>query len=133
MKTLAIKKINIKLILFIFLIFILFLPFISHGAARGITWFCGGTYESECTFQDLLDEVNNLVKWGTAFALSFSVIVLAWAGFIYMTSGGNPGERSKANTMLTKVVIGIILIVLAYLIVQLIVKGLQVNPGIVVF
>jgi Type IV secretion system pilin len=67
------------------------------------------------------------------FLESVISIVIAWAGFNYMVSGGNPGKRAQANGILTKAVIGIFFIVAAWLIVQFIVKALGVNTGAIVF
>ena len=125
-------------ILNISLVFVLFLvlvsPFFAHAQLKGITYVCpdrpnasGVVVPGECNFDDLVLAVNALVNWGTIFALSFSVFVLAWAGFLYMTSGGNPGQITKATGLLTKVVIGIALILAAYLIVKLIITSLGIN------
>ena len=104
----------------------------------GITYDCqnenpGQPKPGECTFQDLIKAVQKVVKWGTIFALEFSVVVIAYAGFTYMTSGNNPGKRAEANTMLKKVLIGIGFILGAWLIVTLITNGLLLKPEISTF
>lgn len=93
----------------------------------GITYECTSGKPGDCTFNDLILAVKKVINWGTGFALGFTVVIIAYAGFLYMLSGENAGERKKANTMLTKAVIGIAYIVGAWLIVNLIITGLGVS------
>ena len=78
------------------------------------------TQPGQCTFADLLYEVQNLVAFGRNIALELSVIFIAYAGFLYLTSGDKPAQRQKANKVLLNVVYGIIFILAAWLIVNLI-------------
>lgn len=124
------KKIDITkfiLFLFLFLFCVLISPFLVSAQGTGITYVCTGGAPGECTFDDLIRAVQRVVNWGTVFALQFSVIVLAYAGFKYMTSGDNPGERKEANRLLTNVVKGIALIIGAWLMVRLIITALGVR------
>lgn len=111
-------------------------PATSYGQSRGdifgLTYECtsGGARAGECNFDDLIAATLYLVNWATGFALGFSVFVIAYAGFKYMISGDNASERKAANKMLSKVAIGIALIICAWLIVRLITGGLMVNTGI---
>ena len=96
----------------------------------GITYDCAnetGRAPGDCNFQDLVRATKRVVDFGVVFTLEFSVIVIAYAGFKYMISGDNPGERKKANEMLRKVAIGIGFILAAWLIVTLILNALGVN------
>ncbi len=99
---------------------------------NAIVYVCTGGAPGECTFGDVLSAIQHLVNFGVEFALMFSVIVIAVAGGKYMISGGNSGERAKANAMLMKVVTGIIIIMAAWLIVTLI-TGALLNPNINTF
>ncbi len=80
--------------------------------------------EGECTFNDLIAAAKNFMDKIIVFTLSFSVIVIAVAGYNYMISGTNPSARKDANRMLTKVAIGIFFILAAWLIVTLIANTL---------
>ena len=121
-------------------IFLILLPVFANAQGSvnspgttntGITYDCAvensGRAQGECTFQDLILAVQKVVKWVTIFALEFSVVVIAWAGFKYMTSGDNASKRKEANDMLVKVGWGIAYILAAWLIVTLVLKGLQVT------
>lgn len=57
-------------------------------------------------------------------ALPFSVIVIAYAGFLYLTSGGNQPQLYRAHGMFTKVALGIVWVLAAWLIVTLITNAL---------
>jgi hypothetical protein len=99
-------------------------PSSAKGIISGLTYECDHTQAGECTWDDLLAATKNVLDKGTIFALEFSVIVIAYAGFKYMTSEGNPGKIKEANTMFYKVAIGIVVILAAWLIVTLILGAL---------
>jgi hypothetical protein len=123
-----------KILSFLAVLFLLIMPLFVDAAnpsaatdakQTGITYECGdGVTAGDCDFQDLVLATNKVVKFGTTLAVSLSVVVLAWAGFNYMISGDNPGKRTEANKMLKKVLIGIAVMLSAYLIVDLITKAL---------
>lgn len=130
-----IKTITLKnpflLILFGSLLFtILYLiPVTTFGQADSapkdaLVYECAGGKPGECDWNDLISAVQKAVNWGATLAISISVVVVAYAGFVYMTSGGSPGERAKANKMFEKVAIGIFVILCAWLIVNLITSSL---------
>lgn len=97
----------------------------SKTGKTGITYECGdGITAGNCSFDDLVAAVKKALDFGIKFALSFSVVVIAYAGYRYMISGDNPGERKKANEMLWKVALGIVYILAAWLIVTLITNAL---------
>ncbi|MEQ1561226.1 MAG: hypothetical protein ABL899_00720 [Nitrospira sp.] len=102
------------------------------GEISGITYQCVKTVDGQkvygdCGFNDLVEATNFVVRWGTGFALAFSFIVIAYAGFKYMISGGSTGELQKAKDILVKVAKGIGYILAAWLIVTLILNGLGVQ------
>lgn len=101
----------------------------TTSGKTGIVYECetvvdGKVMAGECDFNDLVAAVRKVINWGTIFALQFSVVVIAFAGFRYMKSGDNAGERTKANEMLRKVVIGIFFILTAWVIVTLVMSVL---------
>ncbi len=113
----------------LFLLALFFLPTFAFAAPTqetqnnqtGITYEC---VDGNCDFNDLIAAVRKVTNWGTLFALQFSVVVIAYAGFKYMISGDNASERAAANKMLISVVKGIVFILAAWLIVHLIVSSL---------
>lgn len=96
----------------------------------GITYECvqkdsaGNNVYGNCGFTDLINATMRVVDWGIKFALAFSVVVIAYAGFNYMISGDNQSKRKEANQMLLKVFIGIAWMMAAWLVVTLIARAL---------
>ena len=128
MKTLTLPQRNILVFInllvgFLFLLFPLFV--FSQGVTNGITYECvsGGVY-GNCDINDLILAIQNLVNKIVPLVLGFTVVIIAYAGFKYMISGDNPGERAAANKMLRSVAIGIFFIIAAWLIVTLIANTL---------
>jgi hypothetical protein len=110
-----------KFFAILFFAIILLLPLYSHAQ---LAQECAGNQPGECTFDDLIRTVIRLTNWGTMFALGFSVVVIAWAGFKYLTSEGNPGKIKEANGMFLKVLQGIVIILIAWTLVKLITTAL---------
>ncbi len=99
----------------------------NTNSGGGIVYECSTGLPGECTFDDLIKAAKHITDFLTVFALEFSVVVIAFAGFKYMTSGGNPGERQAANKMLLSVAKGIFFILAAWVIVTLITSTLLSN------
>ena len=115
----------------LFLIAFIIIPVLTGAqTGTGLVYECTGglppgqSRPGECTFQDLVTAVNRVINQVTAMAVAFSVVVIAFAGFRYMKSGDNPSERTKANEMMRKVVLGIFFMLAAWLIVNLITTAL---------
>lgn len=102
----------------------------TPAPSKAIIYVCTSGAAGECTFAELIEAVKHLVSWGVTFALGFSVIVIAWAGYKFMISGANPKERTEAKNMFLKVAIGMGYILGAWLIVTLILNGLSVKPAV---
>jgi len=58
-----------------------------------------------------------------------ALILIVYAGFIWMTSGGNANNIEKAKKILASTVIGLIIIIMAFAIVQYIFKVLEAGSG----
>lgn len=76
---------------------------------------CTGTDCNYDAFKMLFTEFFSLaIKFGIAII----AVAFTYAGFLYLTSAGNSGKISKANTVLKNSVIGILVVLLAYLLVD---------------
>lgn len=133
-KAIDLNKFFSTILLFIFTFLLFSFPVFAFAQEEssttkgkgGLIYECAGIggRPGECTWQDLIAAIQKAVDWGAVLAISLSVVVIAYAGFIYMTSGGSPSERTKANKMFQKVGIGIFAIMCAWLIVNLITSSL---------
>ena len=68
--------------------------------------------------------VNQIINFITAFVGVVAVIYLIWAGFNYIMAQGNAKKVGAAKEAITNAVMGIIIVVIAYLIVQLVLVNL---------
>jgi hypothetical protein len=83
---------------------------------------CDGTVPNpnnlpKCDFGSLITLVNVLISNLVVLSTLLATMVFIYAGFILLTSGGNPGARDRAKGMLGKVVIGYIVVLSAWIIV----------------
>jgi hypothetical protein len=77
----------------------------------------GGTSDLPTLIGGLINAVLGVV--GIVF-----VVLVVYAGVLYMTAQGEAGKVEKAKTMLTQAVIGIVIIVLAYAISNFVISTL---------
>jgi len=68
---------------------------------------------TDVTLGLLLDRVITLLLWGAGVA---AVIYLLWSGILYITAGGDEAKAGKARTGIVNAVIGIVIIILAFVI-----------------
>ena len=121
--------------IFLPVLFFFALPVLTYATPSpnnnnvGITYECGSNTDGSntagnCDFSDLVAATRKVINWGIGFALSFSVIIIAYAGYKYLTSGDSSKQRDEANAMLQNVAIGIAWVLAAWLIVNLITNAL---------
>lgn len=108
--------------------FVFFTPIILFAIGpndRLIT--CGAIDGSQpaCSFVELLNTANNIIEFLLVyFATPLAAIIFAYAGFIYMFSGGSSTQVSKAKTMMKNMVIGYVIALSAWIIVKTILTSL---------
>jgi threonine/homoserine/homoserine lactone efflux protein len=59
-----------------------------------------------------------------------AVIYLIWAGFKYVTAGGDSKQAGEAKEGITHAIIGLAIAFIGYLLVQFVYTALQVDQGI---
>lgn len=81
--------------------------------------------EGGCGFPELIQLANNLIQFLVIqITVPVAAIVFAIAGFKYVTAAGNESQIREATGMFSKVVIGLIIALSAFLIVELITSNL---------
>lgn len=86
---------------------------------------CGGDFpEPECDFNALVSFANGIIAFAIKIAFYLAAIAFVWVGWLFMTSGGNPGKREEAIKVLWKVFWGFVMILAAWLIVSLVLRML---------
>ncbi len=81
-----------------------------------------------CTFSSLIQLTQNLITALITISTLLAVAAFAYAGFLLLTSGGSPGKKDEAKKVFTKVLIGYLWILGAWLLVYTITSVLL-NSG----
>lgn len=77
------------------------------------------TCTSNCGFNDLMTLVNTVVRFILFdMVLPISAIMCAYAGVLLVTSGGSTENRGKAKKIFTNAIIGLIIALAAWLIIN---------------
>lgn len=84
-----------------------------------------GISNKECGFNQLIELINNITDFILIdLATPIFVIGIIIAGGALLTSGGSSEAKSRAKGIFTKMIIGYVLVLLAWLIVKTIMVGL---------
>ncbi len=78
----------------------------------------------DCSTCHIVDIANGLIKWLIGFLFVLFAGLVAYAGFGLVTSGGNQGALESAKEKFTNAIIGMLLVLSAWLIVDTIMRGL---------
>lgn len=77
-----------------------------------------------CGFAGVLEIARHLMNFAVTFGVIVLTIMIAWGGFLYILSAVNPESRSKANSLITGAVIGIVLVLTSWLIIDFVMRTL---------
>lgn len=84
----------------------------------------------KCEWEDLIKMGQNILNDAVYLAAILAVVSIAYAGYLYVTSGGSDSQIKKAHDVFGKVIWGIFLTLGAWLIVHEVLKYLGVtDPG----
>ena len=87
---------------------------------------CGGPGQPDCNFTYFIKMINILIGYLIFYIIPCIVtIVILYAGFLLLTSSGNEEKVTEAKGLITKAVLGIIIVTIAWLVV----KGILVAIG----
>ncbi len=80
---------------------------------------------NDCTSADLVELINNVINFLVfQVAIVIAVVVIAWAGALYVLYPYKPGNVELAKKMVRSAVIGFGIVLSAYLLVKFLVVGL---------
>ncbi len=77
-----------------------------------------------CDFEAVLFNLSHIIKTILQYAFVFMALMFAFAGFKYIKSSGNPSAISEAHNMFKKAILGTLIVLLSFLIVELITSSL---------
>jgi hypothetical protein len=83
----------------------------------------------DCSSCNLVNLANGLITWLIGFLFIIFAIIMAYAGFGLVTSGGNHHELDEAKNRFVNALIGLIIVLSAWLIVDTIMRGLVGREG----
>lgn len=89
---------------------------------------CGDNTTESCGFKQFIELIDRIIDWLLLITVPISTLLFAYAGGLYLTSGGNEAQISKATGIFKNVFWGIVIALAAFLIVKLIVNTLL-EPG----
>ncbi len=75
--------------------------------------------------QDLKTIINNIIQLLLSFLGIFSVLIILYGGFLWMTSMGDDAKAARARKTIVSGIIGIIIIISAYSIASFVINNIQ--------
>jgi hypothetical protein len=114
-------------VVFILLTLVLILtPFIADAQFTGQLVPCTGvdpvTGVSTCNACQLVSLAQNIINFFVYLAVVFATLLFAYAGIQYATSAANPEQIAKAHRIFWNVLIGMVFVLAAWLIVDVVMK-----------
>ncbi len=83
-----------------------------------------GTFDDACGFDYFMTMLNYIIDWAVKFLITpLFAILFVYAGFLYMGSADNAGNKNKAKNILRNSLFGYLLILCSWLIIDTILKG----------
>jgi hypothetical protein len=108
-----------KFLALIFTVAVSFLQTTTVMAAEGLVTCTGG---DECNFCSFINMVNGLIEWLIIVAVALTVLLLAFAGFRLVTSGGDAAGLEQAKKIFVSSIIGIMIMLAGWTIVDTVLK-----------
>jgi hypothetical protein len=78
----------------------------------------------DCKFESIKQNVEHIITEVLKYAFAAISLMFAYAGYVYIMAKGDPGEVKHAHEMFTNVLIGAIVVLLAYAIVKTLITSL---------
>lgn len=120
-----------KFLSVIVILFVVVVPVITFAQGGGTTPNGGGgilgdiCYNgADCSFGDVMRLITSVINFLIYLSIPIAAIAFAWAGWIMVTSGGSESKKEQAKEIFTKVAIGFIFVLSAWLIVRFITTAL---------
>ena len=100
------------------LVLVAFLPLFAGAQLPKKIVSCTGV---DCKICDIATTAQNVLNTGIYIAIFLSAVLFAWAGWKYVTAGGE-GGKSAGKEIFTNVLIGLVIILAAWLIIDTLMK-----------
>jgi uncharacterized membrane protein YidH (DUF202 family) len=100
-----------------------FAVFAQQGSAAGLPDRIVPCNGLDCKCEHLIQLAQNLINGGIFLSIFFAAILFAYAGWLYLSNEAI-GQQQKAKKLFTNVFIGLIVIMVAWLVVDTLMKSL---------
>lgn len=110
--------------------FVMFVP--KVGQAQLIDQFVNNCPQGtgvRCNEGGLGQIFVTVINWALAIGFILAVIFLIYGGFLYILAGGNEESAKKGRTAIFNALIGVVIIVLSYVIVQIVYRFVSGSGG----
>lgn len=85
----------------------------------------GGSIGSDATNNTLPELIGNMIAVLLSVLGIIFVVLVVYAGFLYLTAAGEPGKVDKAKKLLGQSITGLVIIIAAYAIAAFVIDQLQ--------
>ncbi len=102
-------------------VFMFVTPMVLFAQGTGLTQCIDG---ASCNFCDLANTIDAVIRWLVMISILIATIGLAYAGFRMSASRGNPQSFFYAKTLFSNIIIGIFIVMAAWMIVDTILKSM---------
>jgi len=111
-----------KVLIFFFVLALILTPIaVTQAGVFDTIVPCGREGASDpCGWNDIVQLGQNILGFLIAFSVVIATLMFTYAGFLYLTAGGNPSRLEKAHKIFINVGVGFIFVLGAFLIVKLI-------------
>ncbi len=99
-------------------------PYLAFGA--GLVP-CGGPGEPVCQSCHVVELVNRVVTWLVMFLGTIAAIIIVYAGFKLVTSGGSSHAKEDAKALIQNMFIGYVIVLAGWLLIDTAMKMLLVD------
>ena len=90
---------------------------------------CGKDASDKCTICDLVEGIHRIVQFFVRLMVITATVVIIVAGIMYIVSTGNPSMITLAKTAMKNALVGIIIILTAFMMITFIVNTVFNNYG----
>ncbi len=91
-------------------------PSFAHASQIPDPGLCTKVNGLNCTNYTLNGLIIRVINWILAITLAVDVLFMIIGGFLYITSAGNEDRAKKGRTTVINAIIGLVIIILAYVI-----------------
>ena len=116
----------LKVYFLFFLATLIFLPGVVLGQQAQLP-LPACVANGNCGLCDILDTVANIIRWILGIVGGLALVLMVWHGFGWISSMGNPETIKKSQQGLIHTVLGVVIVMVAWQLVNIVIV-LMVNP-----